>query len=75
MCAGRLISYYAEQAKERQGTRTDIKENLPECLNKGQARDQAGKDFGVSGKRARKLSPRDSRVVISRKSYNVLAPK
>lgn len=40
-----------EQAKERQGKRNDLEnipENLPACST-GDARDQAGKAFGVRG--------------------------
>ncbi len=49
MIAARCKGVYEEEAKERQGARTDIKENLPEC-SKGQARDKAGKALAVSGK-------------------------
>lgn len=49
MCAARLLDYYKEEAKARQGTRADLVEKLPQS-NQGKARDQAGKDFGVSGK-------------------------
>ena|GEM_PF-6071643 len=42
---------YDRQARERQGQRSDIQENLPECS--GQARDAAGKAVGVSGERRR----------------------
>ena len=47
MCAARARELYEQQAKERQGKRNDIKENFPEGQ---QARDAAGKAFGVSGK-------------------------
>lgn len=47
MCAARARELYEQQAKERQGKRNDIKENFPECQ---QARDAAGKAFGVSCK-------------------------
>lgn len=51
MCAARAREIYEREAKERQGKRTDlnIPANLPEG-NKGDARDIAGKAFGVSGK-------------------------
>jgi hypothetical protein len=51
MCAARAREIYEREAKERQGKRTDldIPANLPEC-KKGDARDIAGKAFGVSGK-------------------------
>ena len=39
----------AAKAKERQGTRTDIKETFPES-EKQQTRDKLGKIAGVSGK-------------------------
>jgi hypothetical protein len=38
-----------KRARERQGTRTDIKENLPES-DRGQVRDQLAEQVGVSGK-------------------------
>lgn len=51
MCAARAMELYEQQAKERQGKRNDLKDNIqvnfPECQ---QARDAAGKAFGVSGK-------------------------
>lgn len=51
MVAARFRDYYERQAKERQGKRTDLAEdipaNLPGCAD---ARDAAGKEFGVSGK-------------------------
>lgn len=40
---------FAKEAKERQGTRTDIKEKFPES-EIGQARDKAGEAVGVSGR-------------------------
>lgn len=55
MCAARARSIYEEQAKERQNATLKqnasdtVQENLPE-RKKGQARDQAGKAFGVSGR-------------------------
>ena len=50
MCAGRARKLYEEQAKERQKRKPadSVQANLPE--QKGQARDLAGKAFGVSGK-------------------------
>ena len=46
-----LEEYYAVEAKERQGKRTDLnlKELIPEC-DTGQARDKVGKELGVSGR-------------------------
>jgi len=44
-----LEDLYADRARNRQGSRTDIKEILPEC-SKGQSRDQAGAVLGVSGR-------------------------
>jgi len=54
MCAGRARAYYDEQAKERQQVRKGEQPgtspvNLPD-LKKSDARDAAGKAFGVSGK-------------------------
>lgn len=49
MCAARARELYEQQAKERQGKRTDIQDNCPESP-KGQARDAAGKAFSVSGR-------------------------
>jgi len=56
MAAARARKEFDAQAKERQGTRTDIKETLPES-NGGQSRDQAGAAFGVSGKPGKKRPP------------------
>ena len=42
------LNRYKAKAKERQGTRTDIKEKFPESYK--QSRDEAGADFNVSGK-------------------------
>ncbi len=51
MCAARACELYSQQAKDRQGRRNDLKQNLPENLPEGRdARDAAGKAFGVSGK-------------------------
>ena len=54
MVAARARDAYDTRAKERQKARKGNQpgatpENLPE-LSKGDARDQAGKDFGVSGR-------------------------
>lgn len=55
MCAARLLDYYKGEAKARHDTQAannfgyTTVEKLPPS-NKGKARDQAGKDFGVSGK-------------------------
>ena len=47
--ATRAMAFYASEAKERQGTRTDIVEIVPPS-ERGKARDKAGEKFGVSGK-------------------------
>lgn len=47
IAAAKLMDHYAAEAKKRQGARTDIKVNSSECS--GQARDAAGRAFGVSG--------------------------
>jgi len=49
MCAARAREIYERDAKERQGKRNDLVENLPPS-DAGKARDLAGKAFGVSGK-------------------------
>jgi hypothetical protein len=54
MCAARARDIYEKQAKERQGhgetaPGKTLPANLPEAI-KGDARDMAGKAFGVSGK-------------------------
>lgn len=49
MVGGRIKEYEAARAKERQGTRTDIPDNLPES-EPGDARDKAGQAVNVSGK-------------------------
>lgn len=49
MCAARARDVYEKQAKERQGKRNDLVENLPPSENT-KARDAAGKAFNVSGK-------------------------
>ena len=48
---GKAIAYHAEEAKKRQGQRTDL-ENIQELVPRsyGQARDKAGAVFGVSGR-------------------------
>jgi ParB-like chromosome segregation protein Spo0J len=43
-----LLPLYAEEARTRQGTRTDLQEKMPS--SSGQARDRAGAAFGVSGR-------------------------
>lgn len=45
--AAELVNAFAEEAKQRQGTRTDIKASLPES-SKAQAREQAAKVMHVS---------------------------
>ncbi len=55
MCAARARQIYVDQATERMkaggGDKKSGKENLPDpILDQGQARDKAGKAFGVSGK-------------------------
>lgn len=49
MCAARAREIYERQARERQGKRNDLVENLPPS-EPTKARDAAGKAFGVSGK-------------------------
>jgi len=49
MQSSRWQQWEKDQAKKRQGTRTDIKETFPES-SVGQSRDKAGKRVGVSGK-------------------------
>lgn len=49
MCAARARNAYEKAAKERQGKRNDLVENLPPS-DASKARDAAGKAFGVSGK-------------------------
>ena len=43
------LPFFEAEAKERQGTRTDIRANLPEC-SKGRARDHAARALHVSGR-------------------------
>ena len=52
MAAARARGVYEQQAKERQGDRTDMVENLPPSSQPeyGKTRDQVGKALGVSGK-------------------------
>ena len=47
--AAKAITYHAEEAKKRQGTRTDLKENIVEPVPQGagKARDQVGKGGGT----------------------------
>lgn len=49
----RLMRIEKEKARDRQGQRTDIKENFPRS-NDGQARDKTAAAFGVSGETMRK---------------------
>jgi ParB-like chromosome segregation protein Spo0J len=49
MCAARARDIYERDAKKRSQLDNASKENLPDSM-KGQARDLAGKAFGVSGK-------------------------
>jgi len=49
MVGARLRKVFDDEAKERQGTRTDIVENLPQS-SKGRSRDKAGEAVAVSGK-------------------------
>lgn len=51
----RWQEYEKLAAKERQGTRTDIKETFPECST-GQSRDKAGERVGVSGRSISKVA-------------------
>jgi N6-adenosine-specific RNA methylase IME4 len=46
--ADKLKEIESERAKERQGTRSDIKIMLPEC-SKGQTREKIGQKIGMSG--------------------------
>lgn len=48
LIAAGFLEYEREQARKRQGARTDIKENFPECS--AQARDKAGARVHVSGR-------------------------
>lgn len=47
MVAARLKPIYEEEARKRQGTRTDLQANLPES-DRGQARDKAAAALNVS---------------------------
>lgn len=47
--AASLLPFFEDQAKKRQGARTDITEKIPEGFG-GEARDQAGRAFSVNGK-------------------------
>ncbi|WLD13116.1 hypothetical protein [Planctellipticum variicoloris] len=55
MIAARIREIYDRQAKERQGSRTDIVANLPQC-DTGKARDKAGEAVGVGGSRIRAMA-------------------
>lgn len=48
MIAAKALPLYAEEAKGRQGERSDIVSNLTES-DRGRARDKAGADFNVGG--------------------------
>jgi len=53
MVAARAREHYDQEAKGRQGTRSDLGSNILEKLpegSKGTARDKAGAAVGVSGK-------------------------
>ena len=50
MLAVGLKNLYSAEAKERQGTRTDIPANLPEGYEPGEARDKAAIDMNVSAR-------------------------
>ena len=50
MIGAGLLPYYEAQAKERQGTRTDLKQHIVEKIPQGKSRDEAGKVVGVNGK-------------------------
>ena len=52
--AAKLLEPYEEQARERQGTRTDIKVNLPES-EKQQARDEVAREAGIYGKSVQEI--------------------
>lgn len=59
------LPFYEEQAKERQGTRTDIVELIPQS-DIGTARDKLGETFGVSGRyidKAKKLSEKRPEIL------------
>lgn len=47
IAAAKACEYYKQNAKERQGTRTDLPANLPESVG-GEWREKAGQDFMVS---------------------------
>jgi hypothetical protein len=64
MVAARCREYYDKQAKERQKARRGGQpgaevETLPP-LEKSKARDEAGKDFGISGSMWSAKSPNDN---------------
>lgn len=69
---------YAKQARERQGTRTDLKKNnivvdLPQS-SKGKARDMAAKAVGVSGSsisKAKKIFKEDPETFEKLKNGNI----
>ncbi len=62
MVAARVVPLFAEEAKKRQGTRTDIQETVPES-EPGQARDKAAAAIGgVSGRTVDNREERDATV-------------
>lgn len=48
--AARYVSFFEEEAKRRQGTRTDIVANLPQGTDFGRSRDKAADMFNVSAR-------------------------
>jgi hypothetical protein len=50
ICGVRWKEIEARMAKERQGKRNDLVEDVPPCSDNGKARDLAGKKLGVSGR-------------------------
>lgn len=49
MVAVDMLPHYEQEAKERQGTRTDIRELIPECSS-GKAADKAAQTVGTNGR-------------------------
>jgi len=75
LSAARAREFFDERAKKRQGTRTDIPETLPEG-SPGDARDEAGEAFGVSGKqvdKASKVLPQGAKPLVEACEWKVLA--
>jgi len=51
------LEFYRKEAKERQGTRTDLKKkNFQKMFSGSQARDQAGQLLGASGRSVEKAA-------------------